>query len=63
LFRTVVKLAQDTTLPLEAVGPIDIFHRRETSSRFYYAMLTFGNATKQSGGFDAKFLKPFCRTT
>jgi hypothetical protein len=32
-FRTVVKLEQDATLPLEAVGPIDAFHRRETSSR------------------------------
>jgi hypothetical protein len=30
---------------------------------FYYVLLPLGNAAQQSGGFDAKFLKPFCRAT
>jgi hypothetical protein len=46
-----------------AVGPIDTFNRRETSLRIYYALLLLSNVTEHSGGFDAKFLKPFCRAT
>jgi hypothetical protein len=30
---------------------------------FYHALLPLGNAMEQSGGFDAGFLKSFCRAT
>jgi hypothetical protein len=56
-FRTVVKLAQDSTLPLEAVGAQLIpFIAAKLHREFYYALLLLGNATEESGGFDAKFL-------